>query len=166
MNKVDLPNYGLYGLHKTGVNGIFDFLRSDKAIARREVRKDSRLDYREKSGQARRDNRFDRGEIRREKRLIKAENRAQSFLDTGRTKAGNFISNAFNLFKPKESYNDYPIDNYSQTSQINTTGKSNQMGNWLLMGGLMTSPKFSVKLDTDVINERLLEENLIKLRID
>ena len=139
MNKVDLPHYGLYGMHPTGVNGIFDFLRSDKAIASREVRKDSKLDYREKSGQARRDNRFERGEIRREKRLIKTENRAQSFLDTGRTKAGNFISNAFNFFKPKETFNEYPLDHYPQTAQINSTGKSNQMGNWLLMGGLIIS---------------------------
>ena len=42
--------------HYTGANGIFDFLRSNKAIESRETRKDSRLDYREKSGQARRDN--------------------------------------------------------------------------------------------------------------
>lgn len=139
MNKVDLKHYGLYGMHTTGVNGIFDFLRSDKAIASREVRKDSRLDYKVKSGQARRDNRFERGEIRRDKRLIKAENKAQSILDTGRTKAGNFITNAFNLLKPKEAYNDYPMDNYSQTAQINATGKSNQMGNWILMGGLIIS---------------------------
>ena len=71
MRKVDLPHYGLYGMHHhTGANGIFDFLRSDKAIESRESRKDSRLDYRETSGQARRDNRFDRGQIRREQRLI------------------------------------------------------------------------------------------------
>ena len=148
MNKVDLPNYGLYGLHKTGVNGIFDFLRSDKAIARREVRKDSRLDYREKSGQARRDNRFTRGEIRRDKRLIKAENKAQSFLDTGRSKVGNIISNAFNLFKPKETYSNYPV-NEAQYAQIEAP-KINKAGGiamgiiatgLLLGGGVLLSKK-------------------------
>jgi len=139
MNKVDLKHYGLYGMHTTGANGLFDFLRSDKAIASRETRKDSRLDYKEQSGQERRDNRFERGEIRRDKRLIKAENKTQSVLDTGRTKAGNFISNAFDFFKPKETYNDYPMDNHPQTAQINSTGKNNQMGNWLLMGGLIVS---------------------------
>lgn len=139
MNKVDLNHYGLYGMHNTGANGLFDFLRSDKAIASRENRKDSRLDYKEQSGQARRDNRYERGEVRRDKRLIKAENKTQSILDTGRTKAGNFITNAFNLFKPKETYQDYPLDNYPQTAQINTTSKSNQMGSWLLMGGLIAS---------------------------
>ena len=139
MNKVDLKHYGLYGMHTGGVNGIFDFLSSDQAMASRETRKDSRLDYKEHSGQVGRDNRFERGEIRRDKRLIKAENKAQSILDTGRTKAGNFISNAFNLLKPKETYSDYPLDNYPHTAQINTTGKSNQMGNWLLMGGLIIS---------------------------
>lgn len=139
MKKVDLPHYGLYGMHSNGVNGLFDFLRSDKAIASRDARKDSRLDYKEQSGQARRDNRFERGEIRREKRLIKAENNAQSVLDTGRTKAGNFISNAFNLFKPKDDFNDYQFEGDQEMAQINPTGSSNQMGNWILMGGLIIS---------------------------
>jgi len=127
MNKVDLKHYGLYGMHHyTGVNGILDFLRSNKSIAKREVRKDSRMDYRERSGQARRDNRFERGQIRREKRLIKAENKAQSILDTGRTKVGNMISNAFDLFKPKQTYQDYPVDNthYAQIEapKVNKAG--------------------------------------------
>jgi hypothetical protein len=139
MNKVDLKHYGLYGMGKTGINGVFDFLRSDEAIARRKIRKNSRLDYREQSGQARRDNRFERGKIRREKRLIKAENKAQSILDTGRTKAGNIISKAFDLFKPRETYQDYPTDNYAQTAQIKTTTKSNKMGGWLGVGALAAS---------------------------
>ena len=135
MRKVDLPHYGLYGMHPSGVNGILDFLRSDKAIASREARKDSRLDYREDSGQARRDSRFDRGEVRREKRLIKAENKAQSVLDTGRTKAGNFISNAFNWLKPTQP--SYPVKE-QQYAQIQTAPKSNQAGGWIL-GGLIVS---------------------------
>ncbi len=127
MNKVDLKHYGLYGMHTTGANGLFDFLKSDKAIASHETRKDSRLDYREESGQDRRDNRFERGEVRRDKRLIKAENKAQSILDTGRTKAGNFISSAFSFFKPKEQYNDYP----PQYAQI-TAPENNKMGSTTL----------------------------------
>ncbi len=139
MKKVDLPHYGLFGIHKTGANGIFDFLRSDKKNESREAQADSRLDYQERSGQSRRDNRFERGEIRREGRLVKAENKVNNVLDGGRTKAGKIVDGFFDLFKPKDNYNDYPISNYPQTAQISTTQKSNQMGNWILVGGLVLS---------------------------
>ena len=134
MRKVDLPHYGLYGVHQTGANGIFDFLRSDKAIASRETRKDSRLDYREDSGQARRDNRYERGQLRREKRVIKAENRVDNTYN-GTSKIGNIATGIINLFKPKETYS--PIDN-TQYAQIDTTAKTNKAGGWI-MGGLAAS---------------------------
>jgi len=126
MRKVDLPHYGL--------NGLFDFLRSDKAIVSRENRKDSRLDYREDSGQARRDNRFDRGQLRREKRVVKAENRVDNAYN-GTSNIGNIATGIISLFKPKETYN--PIDE-PQYAQLDTTTKTNAAGGWI-MGGLAAS---------------------------
>ena len=134
MRKVDLPHYGLYGMHHTGANGIFDFLRSDKAIASRDNRKDSRLDYRETSGQERRDNRFERGQLRREKRVIKAENRVDNAYN-GTSTVSNIASSLINLFKPKETY--YPI-NEPQYAQLDTTTKTNTAGGWI-MGGVLAS---------------------------
>ena len=134
MRKVDLPHYGLYGMHQTGANGIFDFLRSDKAISSRETRKDYRLDYKEQSGQARRDNRYERGQLRREKRVIKAENRVDNAYN-GTSTVSNIASSLKNLFKPKETY--YPIDE-SQYAQLDTTKKRNSAGGWI-MGGLAAS---------------------------
>ena len=134
MKKVDLPHYGLYGMHQTGANGIFDFLRSNKAIETRETRKDSRLDYREKSGQARRDNRFERGQVRREKRLVKTENRLDNAYN-GTSTVGNITSGIINLFKKTEPQ--YPIDQ-SQYAQLDTTQKTNSAGGWI-MGGVLAS---------------------------
>ncbi len=134
MEKADLPHYGLYGMHQTGANGLFDFLRSDKSIASRETRKDSRLDYREQSGQARRDNRFDRGQVRREKRLVKTENKLDSAYN-GTSTVGNIASGIINLFKPKEPQ--YAIDN-TQYAQLDTTKKTNAAGGWI-MGGVLAS---------------------------
>lgn len=134
MRKVDLPHYGLYGMHQTGANGIFDFLRSDKAITSRETRKDSRLDYREDSGQARRDNRYERGQLRREKRVIKAENRVDNAYN-GTSKIGNIATGIISLFKKKEPQ--YPVDNM-QYAQLDTTKKTNSAGGWV-MGGLAAS---------------------------
>ncbi len=134
MKTVDLPHLGLYGLHSSGVNGIFDFLRSDKSIASREDRKDSRLDYRETSGQARRDNRFERGQVRREKRLVKSENKLDNAYN-GNSTIGNIAGGIISLFKKKEPQ--YPIDN-SQYAQLDTTKKTNSAGGWI-MGGLAAS---------------------------
>jgi len=133
MRKVDLPHYGLYGMHQTGANGIFDFLRSDEAIASRETRKDSRLDYREQSGQARRDNRYERGQLRREKRVVKAENRVDNAYN-GTSKIGNIATGIISLFKPKENY---PI-NEPQYTQLDATTKTNAAGGWI-MGGVLAS---------------------------
>ena len=134
MRKVDLPHYGLYGMHQTGANGIFDFLRSDKAISSRETRKDYRLDYKEQSGQARRDNRNERGQLRREKRVIKAENRVDNAYN-GTSKIGNIATGIISLFKPKETY--YPTDE-PQYAQLDTTTKTNAAGGWI-MGGVLAS---------------------------
>jgi hypothetical protein len=135
MRKVDLPHYGLYGMHHhTGANGIFDFLRSDKAIASRATRKDSRLEYKETSGQARRDNRFERGQIRREKRLIKSDNRLIN-AQNGNSTLTNIASGLVSLFKKKEP--NYPIEP-SQYAQIDTTPKTNAAGGWI-MGGALAS---------------------------
>ena len=127
MRKVDLPHYGL--------NGLFDFLRSDEAIASRESRKDSRLDYREDSGQARRDNRFDRGQLRREKRVVKAENRVDNAYTGGTSNIGNIATGIISLFKKKEPQ--YPMDNM-QYAQLDTSKKTNSAGGWI-MGGLAAS---------------------------
>ena len=135
MRKVDLPHYGLYGIHQTGANGIFDFLRSDKAIASREVRKDSRLDYRAESGQARRDARYERGQLRREKRIIKSENRVTN-TQNGTSTIGNIAGSLISLFKKKEP--SYPMDDPSQYAQIDTTTKTNAAGGWI-MGGVLVS---------------------------
>ena len=125
MRKVDLQHFGLYGMHHhTGVNGLFDFIRSDKAIANRETRKDSRLDYRETSGQARRDNRFDRGQTRREKRLIKSENRMFNS-QNGTSTVRNIANGLVNLFTKKEP--SYPVDP-TPYAQIDTTPKTNKAG--------------------------------------
>ena len=133
MRKVDLPHYGLYGMHQTGANGIFDFLRSDEAIASRETRKDSRLDYREQSGQARRDNRYERGQLRREKRVVKAENRVDNAYN-GTSKIGNIATGIISLFKPKENYPTHE----PPYAQLDTTTKSNAAGGWM-MGGILAS---------------------------
>ena len=146
MRKVDLPHYGLYGVHQTGVNGIFDFLRSDKSIASRASRKDSRLDYRETSGQDRRDNRFERGQVRREKRLINSENRMFN-AQNGNSTFNNIASGLVHFFKKNEP--SYAIDN-TQYAQIDTTPKTNKAGGWImglavaglvLGGGIMLSKK-------------------------